>query len=491
MLAIIISSISRRTYNERTMSATEGPREAAATDAGERLKRSALIVCTAGAFLTPYMGSSLNVALPFIGRDLGAGAILLSWVTSSFMLAAAVFLLPAGRFADIHGRKRVFMYGIILYTFASFLASLAWSAPALIAIRVIQGSGGAMMFGANVAILTAVFPPGERGRVLGINVASVYLGNSVGPFVGGLLTQHAGWRSIFMVNVPIGLFLFWLLSKRLPGEWAGAKGERFDYAGSGVFGLSMIALMLGFTYLPAGRGAILSLAGVLGFSAFLALEWRTEHPVLNVRVLSVNRVFMFSSLAALANYCATAGTVFLLSLYLQYVKGLPPSRAGMVLLIQPLVQTGVAPFAGRLSDRIEPRVVSSIGMLSTAAGLLMLATLGETTPIPFIAASLVLLGVGFGTFSSPNTNAVMSSVDRSLYGVASATLGTMRLTGQILSMGIVTVLLAVHVGHAVITAALHPRFLACARSSFMAFALLCLLGVFASLARGRIRTRVV
>jgi MFS family permease len=200
---------------------------------------------------------------------------------------------------------------------------------------------------------------------------------------------------------------------------------------------------------------------------------------------------MFSSLAALANYCATAGTVFLLSLYLQYVKGLPPSRAGMVLLIQPLVQTGVAPFAGRLSDRIEPRVVSSIGMLSTAAGLLMLATLGETTPIPFIAASLVLLGVGFGTFSSPNTNAVMSSVDRSLYGVASATLGTMRLTGQILSMGIVTVLLAVHVGHAVITAALHPRFLACARSSFMAFALLCLLGVFASLARGRIRTRVV
>jgi MFS family permease len=209
--------------------------------------------------------------------------------------------------------------------------------------------------------------------------------------------------------------------------------------------------------------------------------------MLDVALLRDNRVFLFSGLAALIHYCATAGSGFLLSLYLQYVKGLAPREAGLVLLIQPVFQTIVAPFAGRLSDRVEPRIVASTGMALTAAGLAVLIGIGPDTQVAMILACLVLLGIGFGLFSSPNTNAVMSSVDRSRYGVASATVGTMRVTGQVFSMGIVTMLLAVHLGGSAVTPERVPGFIATARYSYSIFAVLCVIGIFASLARGRVR----
>ena len=457
------------------------------SDEEKRLKRTALWVCAAGSFLVPYMSSSVIVALPAIGREFGTGAVTLSWVTTAFILSSAILMLPVGRLADIHGRKLLFMIGLAVYTLASGLAAISHTAPQLITARVLQGIGGAMTAGANVAILTAIFPPGDRGRVLGINVAAVYVGISVGPFLGGVLTQYAGWRSIFFLNLPLGLVLLWLLAYRLPGEWAGARGEKFDLPGSVIFGAGMLALMLGFTRIQTVHGAALAVAGVAGLAGFLWWEARAAQPMLDVALLRDNRVFLFSGLAALINYCATAGSGFLLSLYLQYVKGLAPREAGMVLLVQPVFQTLVAPFAGRLSDRIEPRIVASVGMALNAAGLALLIGIGPDTPLAAIIACLILMGAGFGAFSSPNTNAIMSSVDRSRYGVAAGTVGTMRVSGQVFSMGIVTVLLAVYLGSAAITPESIPQFITTARYSYAIFAVLCTIGVFASLARGRVR----
>ncbi len=451
------------------------------------MKRSALLIATLSAFLTPFMVSSINIALPAIGREFQMGAVHMSWVPTSYLLAAAMFLVPFGRLADIYGRKRIFTYGIWVFTVSSLLLAFAPSASALIALRVLQGFGSAMIFGTGMAILTSVFPAAERGRVLGINVAAVYLGLSLGPPLGGFLTQQLGWRSIFFVNVPIGALVIFLLASKLRNEWAEARGEKFDLAGSVLYGITLIMLMYGLSLLPARMGIAFTLAGIGGAALFIVWEKKAVSPLLNMELFFRNPVFAFSNLAALINYSATFAVTFLMSLYLQYIKGLTPQQAGMVLVSQPVVMAVFSPIAGRLSDKIEPRVVASVGMAFTATGLLLFIFLDRETPLAFIVAGLMLLGFGFALFSSPNTNAVMSSIEKRFYGVGSATLGTMRLTGQMLSMGIAMVLFAVHIGSARITPEYHYQFLAGMKTGFIIFSSLCFAGIFASLARGKVR----
>lgn len=440
-----------------------------------------------GAFLTPFMGSSIAIALPSIGGELAMDAILLGWVATAYLLAAAMFLVPLGRIADIYGRKRIFTYGMITYTAASLLSAISTSAAMLISFRVLQGIGGAMIFSTGVAILTSVFPPEERGRVLGINVAAVYAGLSLGPFVGGLLTQYLGWRSIFWANVPLGLLIIALIFWKLKGEWAEAKGEKFDIAGSIIYSLMLIAIMYGFTMLPELPGAGLILAGGLGIVAFVKWETKVKSPVLDVRLFRNNTVFALSNLAAFINYSATFAVSFLLSLYLQYIKGLTPQIAGLVLVAAPVVQAIFSPFAGRLSDKIEPRIVASLGMGLTVIGLIFFIFLGNTTSLWFIIAGLIILGFGFALFSSPNTNAVMSSVEKRFYGVASATLATMRQIGMMFSMGMVMLIFAIYLGRVQITPEYYAPFLSSLNTAFIIFTVLCFGGIFASLARGKVR----
>jgi MFS family permease len=254
-----------------------------------------------------------------------------------------------------------------------------------------------------------------------------------------------------------------------------------------VYAIALLALMVGFSLLPNGLGAILIVAGAIGLAGFLWWEMRSQNPVLHIDLFAKNRPFAFSNLAALINYSATSAVTFLLSLYLQYIKALSPQQAGLVLVAQPIVQAAFSPLAGGLSDRIEPRIVASIGMALTATGLALLIPLNSATPLWAIVADLMLLGFGFALFSSPNMNAIMSSVDRRFYGVASGTAGTMRLVGQMLSMGIAMLLFALFLGRVEITSAVYPLFLNSMRAAFAIFAILCVAGVFASLARGRIR----
>ena len=448
---------------------------------------AALVAATLASLLTAFTGSSINIALPQVGQDFSMDAILLSWIPTSFLLAAAMFLVPVGRLADIHGRKKVFTVGTAIFTLASLVAGIAPSAFVLIAARVLQGIGSAMISGTGIAILTSVFPANERGRVLGINVAAVYLGLSLGPPLGGILTQQLGWRAIFFVTIPLGLLIIGFVLWLLDGEWAEAKGESFDLAGSGIYALALVALMYGFSQLPDLLGAALLVVGLVGFAVFAAWELRTKSPVLNLALFVGNRPFTFSNLAALIHYSAVYAVTFLLSLYLQYIKALTPQQAGLVLIFQPVVQFIFSPGAGRLSDRVEPRILASIGMVLTSTGLLLLVFIGQDTPLWAIIGILILLGFGYAIFSSPNMNAIMGAVDRRSYGVASGMLATMRLIGQMLSMGIATLLFALFLGRAEITPELYPQFLASAKAAFAVFTVLCVLGVFASLARGDIR----
>lgn len=422
-----------------------------------------------------------------MGKELALDTVSLGWVTTSYLLASAIFLVPFGRVADIYGRKRVFILGVFIYTVASFLLTMSASPVMVIALRIPQGIGAAMIFGTGVAILTSVFPVEERGKALGINSASVYLGLSLGPFLGGILTQQLGWRSIFLVNVPLGLIIIPIASSGLRGEWAEARGERLDLLGSLVYSLTLTTLMYGLYLLPASSGVWLVLIGEVGVLVFFNVEARSQSPILNVNLFKGNTAFTFSNLAALINYSATYAVSFLLSLYLQSIKGLNPQNAGLVLVSQPFVQAAFSPVAGRLSDRMEPRVIASIGIALTSAALFALAVLMQATSVELIIACLVLLGIGLALFASPNTNAVMSSVERQLYGVASATIGTMRLLGQMLSMGITMLILTAFMGRAQITPEYYPLFLQSTMIIFMTFAALCFIGIFASLARGKVQ----
>jgi EmrB/QacA subfamily drug resistance transporter len=452
----------------------------------EREKKIILLVAALSSFLVPYTGSSITVALPAMAAQFDADAVTLGWITSAYIISAAVFIVPLGRYADIVGRKKIFLGGLVVFTIASFLCALAPTEPLLIAARFLQGVGGAMIFATSVAIVTQVFGPGERGWALGITIATVYAGLSIGPFLGGILTDNFGWPAIFLLNVPLGLLTLALTLRCVPHEWADAAGETLDLSGAVVYAVMLFALIYGMLILPDPAGIAWIVAAISAGIVFVWHERRTAQPLIDLSVFSGNRTFVFSNIAAMINYGATFGVGVLLSLYLQYIQGFSAEFTGLVLVAQPVVQMIFSPIAGKLSDRIEPRIVSTAGMALTAAGLAVFIFLVPSTPLWLIVVSLMVMGLGYGLFSSPNTNAIMSSVEKKHLGIASGMNATMRSIGQLLSMAIAMICFAVFTGTEAITPAMYPALMTSVTVAFIVFTLLCLAGVAASFVRGTI-----
>lgn len=448
-------------------------------------KNLLLTIVILTSLVNPFMGSAVNIALPEISKEFSLNAVTMSWIAMSFLISSSVFLLPLGKLADIVGRKKIFLIGNILVTISSLLCAVSNSGSTLILSRVFLGIGSAMMFGTGMAIVTSVFPPNERGKALGINVTSVYIGLSAAPVIGGLIIQSFGWRSLFLVPVPVGLTVIAIMLTAVKTDWAEAKHDKFDYKGSIVYMISMFILMYGFSKLPDVHAIIMTFLGIVGLVLFIRIELVANYPLLNIKLFSHNRVFAFSNLAALINYATTFAITFILSLYLQYVKGLKPSETGLMLVTQPAVMAVVASFSGKMSDKYDPRILSSLGMSIITCGLVLLGFLSNETSESYIIACLLVLGVGFGLFTSPNTNSVMGSVEKKYLGIASATVSTMRLTGQMMSMGIATLIIHIFIGDSKISSENLNRFLQSSTIIFFVFTILCIVGVFASLARGK------
>jgi len=455
------------------------------TKTSKATKRSALIITVLNSLIMPFMGSAVSIALPAIEKDLHVDAVMLAWIPTSYLVALAVFMVPFGRLADIYGRKRIFVLGIIIFTVSSLFCAFSSSIGALIFFRVFQGVGNAISYAPGTAILVSAFPFNERGKVLGINVAAVYMGLSAGPFLGGILTHYLTWRSVFVSAVPLCIFMLFLIFRWLKAEWADAKGERFDLAGSIIYSVAIVALSLGMSAVSENRGLWMILAGLALIFAFIIWELKEKQPVFDVTLFRTNRVFAFSCLAALINYAATYALSFLLSLYLQDIKGLSSQAAGIVLVFQPLVQASFSPLAGKLSDRVEPRIVATIGMIITTAGLFLFTFLKQDTSLVTIIGCLIILGFGFAFFSSPNTNAIMSSVEKRYLGIASGVIGTMRSLGMMVSMGIFTVIISIRMGRVHITEEQYPILMSSIVIAFIIFTVLCFMGIFASMARGK------
>jgi MFS family permease len=435
-------------------------------------------------FLMPFMMSAVGVALPAMGREFSASALQLGLVETTYVLSASIFLLAMGRFGDIHGRRKVFQVGILVFTAMGGIISQAWSIEAVIGLRFLQGMGGAMVMATTMAIVVSAFPAEERGKALGIAIASVYAGISCGPFFGGMLVATFGWRSLFYLMIPLGLLTYVVVRTKLHDEWAEAQGEPFDWRGALVYAPSILLLVSGVANLNRGWWAwgMLVLANC-GIALFLYLEARTPYPLLNIALLRDNRVFALSNLAALFNYAATFGVTFFLSLYLQYVKGMGPHQAGTVLIVQPVVQTLFSPLCGRLSDRVPAALVATSGMALCAIGLAVAAGLSAGSSLGEVILLLVLLGAGFALFSSPNVSVIMGSVAPRYLGVASGLNSTMRTMGMLTSMTIITLIFSILMHDQPVTAATQGAFLASMRSALLIFSALCLIGIGCSLGR--------
>jgi MFS family permease len=447
-----------------------------------------LAVTSTSGFLSTFMASSVNIALPQIESEFHLSAVLLGWIALSYVLSMGALLMPMGKIADIHGRKAVYMVGSIGFTIFSLASALAPAAWVLIVLRLLQGASAALLFSTATVLVTLCYPPPSRGRAIGLQIMGVYLGSTLGPVLGGIISHNAGWRVLFVVVGAISLVNTIIPFWKLRGiEFCEERTARFDYVGSLVWAAALSLLLVGFSYLPGILGAALIAAGVAGLVLFLWRESRAADPILNLGLLRHNRVFAFSNLAALINYSATFAMTFLMSLYLQYNRQLNAQTAGFVLVTGVFLQTAFSPVAGRLADRVNARMVASFGMALCVVGLFALAFLGEATPWWYIILFLCVLGTGFGFFASPMTHTIFGSVEPRYVGLAGATLATMRVTGQSLSQGIATLVLAIVVGRHVIAAGDYPHLLTSVRVTFAIFAALCVLGLASSLVGQRRR----
>ncbi len=455
---------------------------------GKREELSVLLVVAVTSFMGTFLISAVNIALPTIERSLSLTAIELSWIITSFILGTALFMLPAGTWGDRNDNRRLFQWGLILFTLSSILCYVAPDGYWLIAGRFIQGAGAAFTGTTGQAILVASFPAEKRGQVLGISVSSVYAGLASGPFVGGILTIHAGWRSLFLIAAIFGLITFSISIRFLKsnGKTSRPTGSG-DHLGTILFMAGLSTLVYGSSRIPSSQGWVLMGVAAILLLLFLRVESKTSHPLLDIRLFTHNRLFTYSSLSALINYTATFAIVFFLSLYLQKIQGLSPRDAGAVIVAQPLMMALFSPVVGRLSDRIQPRYFATVGMAMCSSGLAMLAFLTPTASIGWIIAILIWVGIGFALFSSPNMNTIMSSVKAPQYGQASGIASSMRVFGQIISMSIITFLFSMNFEKSSIEAVPDPVFMQVMQWGFLIFTLIGVPGIYFSYNRGNMK----
>lgn len=438
------------------------------------------------AFSVPIMLSSVNVALPAIAQDLQLSAVSVSWIPTAFLMASAMFVLIFGRLADMFGRKKIFLIGAASAILASLLAALANGAVVLIGARFLQGVGAAMLYATQMAIVSSVFPVARRGHVIGLVVSMIYIGLATGPLIGGIIVDQLGWRANFLLQIPTAALVLFLGVFRVKQEWAAEERGTFDFSGALTYCLAIFVICLGVSFLPNLYSYLVIAAGLIGVVVFFQQAKSREHPIWNVMLFYSNRVFTFSCLASLIIYSATFMNVVLLSLYLQYLKGLSATSAGMIMMIQPLTMAVFSPLMGKLSDHTEPRILASAGMSITAIGLILLAMLNTSSAISTVIIALIVTGLGFALFSSPNVNAIMSSVEKKHLGAASAAVSTTRILGQMASMVLVTLVMALQLGSSQIEPSSYPVLEQAISFSFYLAAGLCLPGLFLSVVRGRV-----
>ena len=456
----------------------------------KQLQKLTLIMVLVNAFTTPLMLSAVNVALPSIARDLSLSAIQISWVPMAYLMASAMFVLVFGRFADMFGRKRIFLLGTFCVIVSSVIAAFATNANMLIIARFMQGMSAAMLYATQVALVSSAYPPAKRGQVIGLVVSMIYFGLTIGPLLGGFVVDEFGWRASFYIHIPLAVIAIVIGLKFIKSDWRAEEQGSMDLFGAITYSISIMLLCIAVSNMPTMNAWIILFLALFGLVFFIGFENKHKHPILDVSLFFTNRVFTFSCIASLIIYTATFANVVQISLYLQFLKGMSATSAGLIMLCQPLTMAIFSPLSGKLSDKFEPRQLASAGMLSSAVGLILLSQLNQSSSLAYLISALVITGFGFGLFSSPNVNAIMSSVDKQQLGRANGVVATMRILGQMSSMMLVTLVFATLLGNAEIQPQSYMQLEEAIQTIFTFAAILCLPGLYFSLARGRLREAV-
>ncbi len=434
------------------------------------------------AFITPFMSSSLNLSIPAISTGFSAGAVSVGWVITIFLLFSTAFSVPFGRIADMHGKKPFLLGGTIIFTIASLLCAIAPGIALLLLFRALQGFGASMIYATQTALISAIFPPSVRGRMMGISVTLTYLGLSLGPVLGGQLNHYFGWRSIFFVSFAVGTAACIVTAVLLQEPQEPHRMEKtLDIPGILLYLTAITMVLFGLTELTNLRFAwIILAAGILFAGLFVRNELRAASPLLDMSLFTGNRPFALSNLAALLNYGASYSVSYVMSIYLQNVRGFTSRSAGLLLITAPLIQAIFSGMAGRLSDRHSPYRLASFGMTLSGIGIAMLIFIRETTPLAYIIAALAVIGLGFAFFSSPNTNAIMSSVEKSQFGVASSVTSTSRTLGQSSSTAMITAVLGAVIGNITFAQAENESIIHAVHIIFVLCTVLSILGIYCS-----------
>lgn len=447
-------------------------------------QKATIFVVIITSFIATFTGSALNLSIPAMSKAFNVSAATIGWIVTSAMLTPAALAVPFGRLADITEKRRIFILGLLIFSVSSLFAAFAFNFTVMIVLRVAQGVGSAMVFSTATAILISAFPGSDRGKVLGYSVAATYIGLSSGPVAGGILNHYLGWPSIFIMTFLFTAAAFFISVAKLPKSETRRSGMSFDIPGNVIYIIMIVTIMYGFSEIAVFRfsAALIGLGVVLAVY-FVIHELRIESPIIQVRLFTGNIAYSFSNLATLMNYAATFAIGYLLSIYFQVVMRYSSQTAGLMLISQPIVMALISPYAGRLSDRVSPYKLASLGMGFCAAGLLFFVFITENYPLWLITLALIVTGIGFGLFSSPNTNAVMACVEAKDYGVASSILATMRSLGHTASMAIVTLVVRTHMGSTALVEARPGVLIETMHTAFIIFTCICAVGIFFSAIR--------
>ena len=395
----------------------------------------ALTVTTVGTFMSGLDNSIVTIGLPTVLQDLNTTMVNGVWIITGYRLMMTILLVVLGRVADMYGRVRLYNIGFTVFTVGSLACSFSFSGEQLVLSRLFQGIGGALLMANSAAIITDAFPRNQLGTGLGINMMAVNIASASGYSVSGVMIQLFGWRSLFLMNIPIGIFGTVWAYKRLKEVSKRKTEEKFDFAGASLYctGLAIVLYSLTFGSLANALNQIELAAGLSLFLILVLVERRVKFPTIDLALFKI-RAFAFGNLTSLLNTLAFNCVPFLLSLYLQLVLGYDPALAGVILIPMSVVVLIMSPISGRLSDKFGSRGISSMGLAINAGALLLFSTLNPNSSYYYIIISLIMYGLGRGLFSSPNVSAVMGSVPASRRGIANGVRSALVQTGNVLSV---------------------------------------------------------
>ena len=438
-----------------------------------------LFICAVLSFLIVFAFNAVMIVIPSIATEYGMNNIAQNWATIIFLLVMAVMSVPAGQISGKYGLKKVTAINIILFMVISMLNVLAPTTETFLICRLVLGIALAFLNVTSMAMVVSAFKQEERGKALGITITGVYLGLFLSPVLAGILNYQLGWRAVVLFSIPFLVVILALLLFKVRDEWITFDNVSLDLKGSVVYGIGMLMFIYGFTILNQTTGIIMTVLGILALALFGYVELRQDNPVFDVRFFK-NRQFLSSNFASLGAYLATFAVTTILNYHFQYIKGYDSQLTGLILIVAPIFQVAIAPIAGRLSDRFVPQILAAVGMILGTISLAMFAMLDGDTSLLFIVIAMVFYGVGFGLFSPPNTNVIMSSVPPRATSVASASVATMRTVGQTMSMGILTLVFAFVMGNVPIVEQYYPQLIASSQITCWICVALCVASVFAS-----------